>query len=160
MPALHLEFLAAALVIRNEEFFDLIEQGLAYIVQRLDVLMIVGMNGDRYQSVVLDDLSFFYLLRFDYADNADVQQTTDMGRLVHEHHHVEWIAVLGQRGRNEAEVERKCHPFGQQAAQTEEPEIGIIIEFVSPSFRSLDDSLGAAQLGVPLVRTGFKVRHA
>ena len=97
MPALHLELLATALVVGDEEFFDLIQKRLVDVVQRLDVLVIIRVNSDGQQPVVLRGLSLFCLPGLDNPDDTNIQQTTDMRRLVHEYHYVEGIAIVGQR---------------------------------------------------------------
>jgi hypothetical protein len=52
---------------------------------------------------------------------------------------------------NEAEVERKHHPFGQQPTQHEKAGIRIIIELISPAFGRFYDRPANACLGVELV---------
>ncbi len=78
---------------------------------------------------------------------------------VHEHQDVERVAIVAERGGDEAEIEGKHHAFGQQAAEHEEIGFGVVIEFVATAFGRLDDSAASAFPGVELVREGRQICH-
>src|SRR5512132_3826450 len=110
--SLDLELLAALLVVRNEKCLQLIKQGLAHIIDGFQVLMVVRVDGDTQQPVVAFGLALLGLLRLDDSNNTDLDQASYMGRRVQQDKDVQRIAVFTKRGGNEAEVERKHHPFG------------------------------------------------
>src|SRR5258708_5698726 len=105
------------------------------------------MDGDAKQAIVCFGLSVFGLFRVDDADSANFNQTPDMGRCVHEHHDVERIAVLTLCAGNESEVERKHHSFREKPAKDEKVSLWIVCEFISASFRRLNDDPAGAFRG-------------
>ena len=69
---------------------------------------------------------------------------------IHQDKHIEWVAVLAQSGRDEAEIKRKHHSFRQQAGQYEETRSRIIIKLVAAAFRSFYDRLAHIHVLVEL----------
>src|SRR6185295_1601881 len=113
----HLELLATLSVVRDEEFFNLREEGLAYLIDGGNVLVLIGMDRDAEKAIVAFRLSPFALLGGDDADDTNVHLASYMRRRIHQDEHIQRIAVLAQRGRYEAKIERKQHPFRQQATE-------------------------------------------
>jgi hypothetical protein len=100
----NLELLAALLVVGDEKFLHLVEQGLADIAQGFQILVVVRVNGDADQPVVAFGLAVFSLVGCDNADDAYLDEAADMGGCVHQHHDVERVAVLAEGRGQEAEV--------------------------------------------------------
>src|SRR3954463_3943477 len=59
----HLELLASALVVRDEELLHLVQDGRVEFVNRATVLMTVRMDGHCDQAVILRALAIFGLCR-------------------------------------------------------------------------------------------------
>ena len=105
-------------------------------------------------------LPSFGLLGGNNAHYANVQLASDMRRGVHQDHHIQWIAIVAQRGWHEAEIEWKQHTLRQQPTELEESGLGIIRKLVPRSFRRLDDRQARPTLRVQSVREGGQIRHA
>jgi hypothetical protein len=69
-------------------------------------------DGSDGRNQCTNDWSFtiFNLHRFNYADNAEIEQTTDMGRLIHKYHHIERITVVATRGWNKSKANLHYDP--------------------------------------------------
>jgi hypothetical protein len=88
------------------------------------------------------------LLRLDHAEQAGGQQTAGEGGLVHEHEHVDRVAVRRQRAGQEAEVEREDGARRQHTAEPEESERVVVVVLVATPSRRLDHDVERARLGV------------
>src|SRR6476661_924858 len=134
------ELLALDHIIRDEEVLDLFEQIIADLVQRAHVLVLPGVGGHGDQPVVaLRAAVLLGLLRFDGPDEARGHEATGEGGLVHEHEHIQRVAVLALGGRHVAEVEGEDRAGGQHAAEAEDAQRVIILELVAAALRRLDD---------------------
>jgi hypothetical protein len=94
LPIFHFEFLSPALVVSNKELFDLIQNRLAHVVYRLQVLVTIRVDGDANQAVICRPLAILNLIGLDHSNHAYVKETTNVSRLVHQDHNVQGIAVL------------------------------------------------------------------
>ena len=112
----------ASFVIGDEESLQLIEKRLAHIVDGFQVLLIIRMDCYPEKPVIALGLAALSLLRLDDSDNTNVDEATHMRRCIHEDQNVQGVAVFAKRGGNEAEVEGKHHPFGQQRARYFSPQ--------------------------------------
>src|SRR4051812_31114063 len=89
----------------------------AKVVQVLHVLMRAGMGCDRKQAVVGHPIpAILALLGLDHPDKPDGDHTPDRDGLIHEHQYIQRVAVLAQRGRDEAEIVRKRATSGMTPA--------------------------------------------
>jgi hypothetical protein len=71
------EFLPALLVVRDEEFFDLRQQGFAYIGDRYEILMFVRMDCRSEKPAILFRLAVLRLLGIYDADDPHIDQTAN-----------------------------------------------------------------------------------
>jgi hypothetical protein len=88
------KFLPPLLVIRNEELLDLRQQSFADVGYGVQILVIVGMNGDSEQSIIGLSLPVFCLLGLNDTLKANVDKTADVGRRIHKHHDVDGVAII------------------------------------------------------------------
>lgn len=63
-----------------------------------------------------------------------------------QHKDVQGVAVFAEGRRNKAEVEGKCHSFGQETGKHKEAGIGIIIKLVAAALRRFYDGPAGALL--------------
>jgi hypothetical protein len=61
------------------------------------------------------------LLRLDHADRPRRQQAANGEAGVEQHEHVERVAVLAERGRDETEIEREGAALRQHGLEAERP---------------------------------------
>src|SRR5438067_6679318 len=102
----------SALVIGNKKLLDLIQEISLHLVDVCKILMAIGMISNPDQTIIDCLFTIFNLRRFNYADNADIEQTTDMGWLIHKYHHIERITVVATRRWNKSKVIGKGQAFG------------------------------------------------
>jgi hypothetical protein len=117
----YFEFLASQLVIRDEEFLNLCRKRRNHVFDGRNVFVAVGVNADCQQTIVAFGFSVLGLLRLDHTNETHIQQTSDVGRFIHQHHHIQRVSVVPQRRRDKSEVEWKHHSFRQKARELEEP---------------------------------------
>jgi len=135
-------FLALQFVIADKKMLDLLDEFLAQVVDVLNFGPGVIADFDDDDAVVtVDVFLFFDLFAFDDADRAGFDQTADERGLVHEDQDIDGIAITGFSGRNEAEVVRKAHAGGKNAAKKEDAVVGIVGVFVAAAFGSFDNGV-------------------
>jgi hypothetical protein len=105
MSAQWLELFVHHFVVGHKEVLDFFKQMLVEVLQRADIFVIVAMIRDGHQPVVPARLSLFGLLGLDHTDQATGNQTAGKNRLIHEHQHIERIAIFalrtGQKSRSQ-----------------------------------------------------------
>jgi hypothetical protein len=94
LATFHFEFLSPALVVRNKELFDLIQNRLADVVYRLQILVTIRVDGDANQAVICRPLAVLNLIGLDNPNHSDIKETSNVSGFVHQDHNVQGIAVL------------------------------------------------------------------
>src|SRR4051812_11084448 len=127
----HLELLASALVVRDEELLHLVQDGRVEFVNRATVLMTVRMNGHCDQAVILRALAIFGLCRLHDPNEPRRKHTAYVGGFIHQDHHIERISVFSSCRRHKSKVEWEAKSLCKQASQRESFDLRIVIELVT-----------------------------
>src|SRR5579862_4196588 len=144
-----LEFAAAKLVVAHEKFDDLLDEVRTEIAEALRFLIGLGVGGDADQPVVSRPaLVLLFLLRLDRADQADRDDAAGDHRCFHQNQNIEWVAVVAERRRDEAEIIGKHHALRQHGRELQAIAFGIVAVFVATALRGLDDDAEVLGLGV------------
>src|SRR6185437_10289142 len=133
------EVAIAQLVVVDEEGADFIGEVGPQVLQRLLVLMRLGMTGDGDQAVIPDPFLFVLLAlaRLHDADQPAADHAARDDRRIHQHEHIERVAVLAEGRGYETEVIGKIHPFGQRRRQLQAIAVRLILVLVAAAFGRL-----------------------
>src|SRR4051812_36321343 len=144
-----LKSLAAGMVVRSEEMFDLVEQTIGDVLERAQVVVVVRVRRDGDQAVVALALAVALgLLGLDDADQPRRHNAPDKRRFVHQDEHVQRVAVLTAGGGDVPEIEREDRPGRQYAAQREEAGLLVELILIAAPLRRLDDDVQVLAFGV------------
>ena len=75
---------------------DFCDQVSAELAERPHIAVTVRAGGDGDESVVARCFALFGLFGLDHADQARGHEASDKGRIVHQHEHVDRIAIAAQ----------------------------------------------------------------
>src|SRR5205807_2657666 len=98
---------AAEFMVGDEEVLDLFQQVVVQVLDRLDIPVVLAFFRNGEQPVVSLRLAAVALFGLDDTNEPTTDPATGKDGLLHEEEHIEWIAVVADRGRNEAEVKRE-----------------------------------------------------
>src|SRR5262245_15916640 len=89
--------------------------------------VVMGVRGNGEEAVVaFPRLALFLLLDLEHADQTRRRHATRGDALVKEQQHIEWIAILAARRREEAEVEWKGQALAERGAEPHHPAIAVV----------------------------------
>ena len=92
--ALWLKRFALSRVVRHEEVFDLVDQVLIQVVERLHVTLVAGVGGNSEQAIVAIGFTLLVLKSAKAADQPRRDEAADEGRLLHQYQYVDGVAVV------------------------------------------------------------------
>ena len=117
-----LEFLSGQFIVMRKKGLNLGEQFGTQVVQRCEMRMTAAAGCDRQQPVVLDPFAVpFPLPCFDNPEQPGGEDATNRSRGVHQHEHIQWIAVVAEGGGTKPKSNGKYIPSGSTAAKRNAP---------------------------------------
>src|SRR3954447_6395936 len=136
VPAVDRHLLLLEVLVDREEVGDLVAQRARYVVERLE--RVPGGIGQRdAQDLVVDPL---VVLHPEQRDRLHLDHAAREGRLRHEHHRVERVAILAERLRDEAVVRRIDHRREQEAVELDHVEVVVVLVLVAAPLGDLDEA--------------------
>src|ERR1700685_3617575 len=135
----HPESSALQPVIINEKFFQFLAELVSQIVDSLNVGPTVSVLLYRDDPVVAVRALFVNLLALDHSDRPAGKCATGKCRLIHEHQHIDGVAVTPSCGGNKAKVIGKRHSRGQYRFQLENVLVRVVGELITASLGSFND---------------------
>jgi hypothetical protein len=131
--------LTAQAMVIHEKFLKLSLESLAKIVDTLYVSIAMVVVFDRDHAIVAFGFLLIALLPFNHTDNSARQLAPRKCRLVHQHQHIDRIAIATLGGGHKPEVVREGHPSRQHFLQGKDSLLRIVCVFIPASLRCLDD---------------------
>jgi hypothetical protein len=81
-------------MIIDKELLNVLYKGLAYVIECLQIRILMIFHGHSYKTIIACGLAVFDLLSFDYTDHAAFDYAARKRRLIHEQENIDGIAVV------------------------------------------------------------------